>query len=51
VAQLQRKTDARPFLRPVDPERDGLAGYAEAVAQPIDLGTVQSRSVSPPLLL
>jgi hypothetical protein len=38
---LQGKTEASPFLEPVDWEFYGLTDYPEIIKNPMDLGTIQ----------
>jgi hypothetical protein len=34
---------SQPFLKPVDPEEDGVADYSIIIRHPMDLGTILSR--------
>jgi len=38
---LQKHKAAIPFLRPVDPIRQGCADYLMVIRDPMDLGTVE----------
>ncbi|KAJ1653566.1 hypothetical protein IWQ61_006334 [Dispira simplex] len=43
LKKLQNQRTASPFLRPVDPVRDGAPTYFDVVQHPMDLGTVEKK--------
>jgi len=41
LQKLKKQNSAGPFLKPVDPLKDGAEDYFQIVKDPIDLGTIE----------
>lgn len=43
LRQIKKKTEAAPFLQPVDPVALGIPHYTQIITHPMDLGTVDRK--------